>query len=565
MSDLILGNDWIGDVHQTGCERFGVGPADRGTMVGALARHARAIPDASFLTDTTNRAPALTFAAAHREVQCRVAWLLQLGLSRGDRVGILGRNSIDFVLAVLATLEAGGVAVPLSPADPATRIASHVEFTETRFLLFDAEIEELATTCRTIERGCSFYEIAMPVSASPAGIATPRPTDAALIFFTSGTTGTPKAVVQSHRAVAQNAFSLAAHHRISPGTRLLCVLPLHHVNGLEFTIFAALLGGGHTFIDPRFDPLRFWKTVRDSGIHIVSLVPNLLRLLAQCPGLRGGAPLPVRYAVSAAAPLSTAIAQRVRDRLGLRIVQGYGLSEVTNFSCLMPAQSSDGEYERWMLGGRRTSVGSALPWQEVEIWNDDGIASPEVEGEIIVRGHCVMSGYLHNAAATAEAFRGGWFHTGDLGYWLPDGTGRKFIHVSGRVREIAKRSGETVSLLEVDEVLASISGVVDAAAVAFANTWVDEEIAAVVVAQPGSALTEQDIADYCRRVLPFSAVPKSIEIVDEIPRTASGKIRRHAIVGRFAALREHLFKEPTARRGASKPMPWREKLTSLNA
>jgi long-chain acyl-CoA synthetase len=543
MSDLILGNDWVGEVHQTGGERFGVASAGPATIVGALVRHARAIPDAPFMTDAGAGAPALAFAAAHRAVQCRAGWLLRLGLQRGDRVGILGRNSIEFVLAVLATLEAGGVAVPLSPTDPAARIASHVEFTEARILLFDADTEPLAQACRGVERACSFSEIVAPMSEHPAGIAPPRSTDAALIFFTSGTTGAPKAVVQSHRAVAQNAFSLAAHHPVSPVTRLLCVLPLHHVNGLEFTIFSALLGGGHTFIERGFDPLRFWKTVRDFGIHIVSLVPNLLRVLAERPGLRGEEPVALRYAVSAAAPLSTAIAQRVRDRLGLRIVQGYGLSEVTNFSCLMPAESCDGEYERWMLGGRRTSVGSALPWQEVEIWTDDGIASPEVEGEIIIRGHCVMSGYLHNAAATAEAFRGGWFHTGDLGYWLPDGTGRKFIHVSGRVREIAKRSGEMVSLLELDEILASIPGVVDAAAVAFANTWVDEEIAAVVVREAGNTLTEEDIAGRCRGLLSFSAMPKAIKFVEKIPRTASGKICRHVIVEYFEGLREQLFTE----------------------
>lgn len=565
MSDLILGNDWVGQVHQAGCGRFGAGSAGPATIAGALARHARAIPDAPFLTDAAGGAPPLAFAAAHREVQCRVAWLLQLGLSRGDRVGVLGRNSIDFVLAVLATLEAGGVAVPLSPVDPPARIASHVEFTQARFVLFDAETEALAATCRSIERACSFNEIAMPVSASPAGIAPPRPTDAALIFFTSGTTGAPKAVVQSHCAVAQNAFSLATHHRIGTGVRLLCVLPLHHVNGLEFTIFAALLGGGHTVIERGFEPLRFWKTVRDRDVHIVSLVPNLLRLLAQFPGLRGGAPLPLRYAVSAAAPLSTAIAHQVQSRLGLRTIQGYGLSEVTNFSCLMPAEMQRDDHERWMLHGRRTSVGPPLPGHEIAIWRDGGPAGHEVEGEIVIRGHCVMSGYLHNAAATAEAFRDGWFHTGDLGYSLPDASGRAFFHVCGRLREVAKRSGEMVSLLELDEILASLPGVADAASAAFANTWVDEEIAAVVVPQPGSALTEQDIADYCRRVLPFSAVPKSIEFVDEIPRTASGKIRRHAIAGRFATLREHLFKEPTAHRGALRPLPApRKKLNSTN-
>jgi acyl-CoA synthetase (AMP-forming)/AMP-acid ligase II len=222
MSDLILGNDWVGEVHQTGCERFGVASAGPATIVGALARHARAIPNAPFMTDAGAGAQALAFAAAHRAVQCRAAWLVRLGLQRGDCVGILGRNSIEFVLAVLATLEAGGVAVPLSPADPPARIASHVEFTEARILLFDADTEPLAQACPGVERACSFSEIAAPMSEHPAGIAPPRSTDAALIFFTSGTTDAPKAVVQSHRAVAQNAFSLAAHHRISPGTRRWC-------------------------------------------------------------------------------------------------------------------------------------------------------------------------------------------------------------------------------------------------------------------------------------------------------------------------------------------------------
>jgi long-chain acyl-CoA synthetase len=204
-----------------------------------------------------------------------------------------------------------------------------------------------------------------------------------------------------------------------------------------------------------------------------------------------------------------------------------------------------------MLEGRRTSIGPALPGQEVDILAGGSPAAAGVEGEVVIRGHCVMSGYLNNDQATQEVFRGGWFHTGDLGYYLLDESGRKYFHISGRLREIAKRAGSMVSLLEVDEVLTALPGVVDAGAAAFENTWVDEEIAAVVVQAPGAGLTPESIMEHCRRVLPFTAVPKSIEIVESVPRTASGKIRRHQISQRFAGLHNRLFTD--ARPGAGRP------------
>jgi long-chain acyl-CoA synthetase len=374
--------------------------------------------------------------------------------------------------------------------------------------------------------------------------AAPKATHAALILFTSGTTGMPKAVVQSHYSVARNALSLTWHHGIVPGQRFMCVLPLHHVNGLEFTIFSVMLGGGHTFIHRGFDGLSFWKMVEESGISIVSLVPNLLRLLAERPQLRGGRARQLRYAVSAAAPLSTTVAQRVWDRLALPVVQGYGLSEVTNFSCLMPPDLPSSEYQRWMLRGPRTSVGPALQGHEVQIRTADGIARAGIEGEIFIRGHCVMSGYLHNPKATEEAFTGGWFATGDVGYFLEDHRQRPYIHISGRTREIAKRSGAMVNLLELDEILASIPGVSEAAAASFSNTWVDEEIAAVVVRTPGTTLNETVIMEHCRRLLPFAATPKAVAFVNEVPRTNTGKIRRAEIAARFADFRETFFAEP---------------------
>jgi acyl-CoA synthetase (AMP-forming)/AMP-acid ligase II len=385
MTDLILGQDWLRPVHHLPERSSGSGGADYLTIVGHLGRQPRAIPWATFLSEVGQDSRPVTYSEARRLVQQRVAVLSAAGLRRGDRVGVLAQTSIDFALAVLSILEAGGVAVPLNPNDPPSRIARHIDFTEMRFLLYDSACSGIAASCVTTQRAWSFQELASSSQRRGShAIAAPAPKDAVFIFFSSGTTGMPKAIVQSHYAVAQNAQALADHHRIRPGARLLCVLPMQHVNGLEFTVLAAMLGGGHTVIGRSFDVIRFWSAVQRHGIHIASLVPNLLRLLASRLGLRREPPASLRYAVSAAAPLSVAVSQR---------------------------------------------------------------------------------------------------------------------------------------------------------------TWADEEIGALVVHRPGSTLTEDGVIESCNQVLAFAAVPKCIEFVDEIPRTASGKIRRLEISKRFSEHRDRLFIE----------------------
>jgi acyl-CoA synthetase (AMP-forming)/AMP-acid ligase II len=488
----------------------------------------------------------ISYSDAQVIVDRRSRCLRGSGLRRGDPVGILGRATIDFALTVLAILKAGGVVVLLSPEDPGERTAGRLEFTESRFLIHDEALERLAESAASDQRLFSFQDLdCMDAAREVGAIRMPAATDAAVIVFTSGTTSAPKAVVQSHYAVWCNAHMLARHHRIRPGLRLLCVLPLHHVNGLEFTIFASMVGGGHAVLAGGFDLLGFWSVVRRHDIHVASLVPNLLRVLARRSGWRGQEPIALRYVVSAAAPLSTALSRDTWDRLGLRIVQGYGLSEVTNFSTSMPVDLVDADYDRWMLAGARTSVGPALPGQEVsvEVPETPGRSEPGQEGEVVIRGPCVMSGYLHEPVATDTAFRGDWFHTGDLGYCLDDGNGLRYVHITGRKRDIAKRSGLLVSLIEVDEVLAAIPGVADAGCAAFGNTWVGEEIGAVVVLEPGIDLSELEILRSCRLRLPYAAVPKRVELIDSIPRTDTGKIVRSDIAGYFAPYRDQAFVE----------------------
>jgi acyl-CoA synthetase (AMP-forming)/AMP-acid ligase II len=237
-------------------------------------------------------------------------------------------------------------------------------------------------------------------------------------------------------------------------------------------------------------------------------------------------PSELRYFVSAAAPLARRTARAVHERLGIRVIQGYGLSETTNFSTTMPTNLAGEAYQRLMLDADIPSIGVALYGNEVEVHRPDGsTARPGEAGEICMRGLNVMRGYAGNDVATTEAFRGGWFHSGDLGSYVDDAdTGGRFFMITGRAKNIAKVAGAAVSLDEMDRVLSGLSGVIDAACVAVPHPLLGEEvIAAIVCRQP---VEERDVRAYLRGTFAAAVLPRRIVRVERIARTPTGKLKR---------------------------------------
>jgi acyl-CoA synthetase (AMP-forming)/AMP-acid ligase II len=347
----------------------------------------------------------------------------------------------------------------------------------------------------------------------------------AFLIGTSGSTAASKLVAQSHANAAANAAAVIKHHHLEAGERLLGCLPIHHVNGLHFTLFGTLTAGAHAILVDGFQPFGYANLLQRFRPRIASVVPNILESLVTT-WRDGDLPREFHYFVSAAAPLPARTARSVAAKLRRPVIQGYGLTETTNFSCTLPIDLPDVLYDRLMLDTDVSSVGVAFPGNEVAIFGPDGDRlGPGMKGEICMRGHNVMNGYHNNIEATTEAFRGGWFHSLDIGFeqTFPDDS-RTFFVITGRAKNMAKVRGETVSIDEMDRVLRELPGIVDAACVAQPHQLYGEEIIAVIVTSMG--MTDEIIRAHLVEHFSRASQPSRIVRRAVIPRTPTGKVRR---------------------------------------
>ncbi|MEU9795745.1 class I adenylate-forming enzyme family protein [Streptomyces sparsogenes] len=505
------------------------------TVLSRLDHHARERPDAPFLTTPTPAGDTVTLSYGQADALSRrlAGWLRRdLGAPPGRAVALAPVNDAASVLAVLAVARAGCPLLMLNPLDPAGRRREQAAAAGA-----DLVLRPGAAPADALPEAVALPDPhTLPDPTAPDAHAPPGPGDDAFFFATSGSTAAGKLVAQSHYAAAVNAEALRRHHGLRPADRVLGCLPIQHVNGLHFTVLGVLAAGAHVLLAPGFDPLRYPRLVERFRPRIASVVPSILEALAETwrrPEPTGG----LDYFVSAAAPLTARTARAVRERTGVRVLQGYGLTETVNFSTTLPADLSEDAYRRLMTDAGIPSIGTALYGNEVAVLTPGGErARPGEEGEICMRGHNVMTRYQGNERATAEAFAGGWFHSQDLGTELlePD-SGRRFVVVTGRVKNIAKVGGEAVSLDEVDRVLRAVPQLRDAASVALPHRFLGEEVVAAVVPVPGTdplppahTALSQAFRPACR--------PARILVLDAIPRTATGKVLRRELAARITDL-----------------------------
>ncbi|GAA0636879.1 acyl--CoA ligase [Kutzneria viridogrisea] len=488
------------------------------TAVAVLAAHARSRPDAPMLTAVApdGAQTTLTYGVADLATRRLAAWLqAEFGTAPNTVLGLAPVNDVPSVLAVLAALRAGHGVLMLGPADPPERHAEQAAALGVRAVL------------RTPDGGTGTVVMPRWEDLPEAEPVDPRidPMTDALFFGTSGSTAAAKLVAQTHGNLVANAAGLGRLHGLRPGDRVLGCLPIHHVNGLHFTVLGTMFAGAHTILAHSFTPFGYPALVRQFRPRIASVVPSVLEALVEtwrAPSL----PAEFDYFVSAAAPLQASTARAVADRLGARVLQGYGLSETTNFSATIPPNLSEDAYRALLLDTDIPSVGVAFPGNEIAVLDEHCAPVPAGQvGEVCMRGHNVMSRYAGNPQATAEAFQGGWFHSQDLGFLRHDErSGRDFLVLTGRLKNIAKVAGETVSLEEMDRVLRALPEVRDAACIATADRFSGERIVAAVVLAPWA---DQACLDAPLRARFSPAVlPSRFVLVPEIPRTSTGKVLR---------------------------------------
>jgi acyl-CoA synthetase (AMP-forming)/AMP-acid ligase II len=479
-----------------------------------------------------------------REVNRIANGLIRLGVAKGYRIAFLLPNSAEFLFATFAVTRIGAVFVPLNPqytAEEAEYVLHHSEasvlLTAPELLpLFDSVRAKLPDLQQVVVTGAGQFSNALSWDNFLEGVsdASPNvaigPEDLASITYTSGTTDRPKGVMLSQYAYAFAPRMRAEGLGWNENDRVLCVLPLFHVNALCHTCIAMLSVGGSIVLTEKFSASRFWDEVRDHGITTSSLMRTIPQILLSLPEKSNDRDNPLRLIVTL---LSPEMHVRFEERFGVRGVPSYSLTE--DILSLIGPQNMPRE----KLGS--SGVVLAPEVHRVAIHDEEGQPLPSGKaGEIVKQSPTVMKGYYKNPEATARVLKNGWLYTGDLGYLDEDG----YLYFVDRVKDMVRRGDENISSEEVERVLNSHPAVAESAVIAVPDQIRGEEVKAYIVLKPPATpvtVPPQDIWDFCKPHLAAFKVPRYIEYRAELPKTPSSKVQKNILRDESKQPRSEVF------------------------
>jgi long-chain acyl-CoA synthetase len=471
----------------------------------------------------------------------RVATLLrEQGLERGDRVGVMLPNVPEFLLAYYGVLRAGGVVVPMNVLLKRREIAFYLEDSGAKLVLawhgFLGEAEggagDAGTELIAVEPAA--FAATLDGLEPTAEMAEVDEEDTAVILYTSGTTGKPKGAELSHLNLARNAdVSARTNTTVGEGDVVLGALPLFHSFGQTVSMNASVLVGACLTLVPKFDPGEALETMARDGVTHFYGVPTMYGALLHHPGREDYDLSSLRVCMTGGSSMPVEVLRGFEDAFGAIVLEGYGLSETSPVaSCNHPDRET-----------RPGSIGTPIEGVEMRVVdeNDVEVAQGEV-GEIVIRGHNIMKGYWQRPEATAEAMRGGWFHSGDLGKIDEDG----YFYVVDRKKDMIIRGGYNVYPREVEELLYEHPAIREAAVVGVPHPEWGEEVGAAVVLEPGLAdLPPEEISAWVRERIAAYKYPRVVWFVKELPKGPTGKIVKREIQVPAAAI--------TRPAGASRP------------
>lgn len=449
------------------------------------------------------------------------AWLSEVhGVVTGDRVAVLSRNRPEEIELFFACARLGAILVPINWRLAAPEVSFVLGDCEPRVTLFEAEFAPAdAATCGTrvaLDEGGAPWADQAP---APGGARRLLESTPVMILYTSGTTGSPKGAVLTHGSVLWNSLNTALSWDLSGQDSTLTHTPLFHTGGWNVLTTPLLHRGGKVVLVRAFDADQALGLIDSEGLSLVFAVPTMFESMIRADAFASARLSSLRYFISGGAPCPEEVG-RVFAARGVRFKQGYGLTEVGP-NCfaisLEDAARAPG------------SVGVPVHHEEVRLVDEAGEDVPEGEvGEILLRGPHMCAGYWRRPDATAEAIRGGWFHTGDLA--RRDDRGH--YSIVGRRKEMFISGGENVYPAEVERVLLQYPGVRQAAVVGIPHARWGEVGRAFLVAEPGAAPSEEQLVEHCRARLARYKVPKRFDVVGELPLTASGKIAKKELSAR---------------------------------
>jgi fatty-acyl-CoA synthase len=496
------------------------------TPLAFLERTASVFPDRIGVVDGDRRLTWATFCERTR----RLAVALQEhGIAKDDRVAYLAPNTMEMLEAHYGVPSAGAVLVAINIRLTADEVAYILGHSGTRILVVDPSLAHLVADAE-VERvlvtgeGGSYEDFLAAASEGEPEDRLADEDDTISINYTSGTTGRPKGVMYTHRGAYLNALAEAAHARLDSRSVYLWTLPMFHCNGWCFTWAVTAAGGTHVCL-PKVDPPLVWRLFEQEGVTHMNGAPTVLVMLASDPSATKLVQ-PV-LVTTAGAPPPPAVIERT-ETLGFAVNHVYGLTETYGPITICewnPAWDELDTEERARLKARQgVNMLTADPVRVVDADMLDVPRDGETMGEVVMRGNNVMKGYFADEAATAEAFRGGWFHSGDLGVMHPDG----YIELRDRAKDIIISGGENISTIEVEQALVRHPEVLEAAVIAIPDEKWGERPKAFVTLREGATVTEQELIAFSREHLPGFKAPSEVEF-GELPKTSTGKIKKYEL------------------------------------
>ena len=462
------------------------------------ARRARITPQAIALREADRE---LTYAELAARVDRLANGLSKLGVRAGDRVAYLGPNAVATFEALFAAGRLGAIFVPLNTRLTAREIVVLLADCTPVVLVHPPDVTAPwgAATTLTVEEFSALAD-------NPGGPPDVRVdlTQPAVILYTSGTTGRPKGVVLTHANLTFNTVNQLAHVDVLSTDVVLCTAPLFHAAGLGQVTLPTLFKGGTVVVAPRFDPGWLLENISAQQIRAFSAVPTMLQILCEHPHWPAADLSPLRYVIYGGSPVVEWVARAWHAR-GVPILQGYGMTEASPGVLLAPVAGA---------ADKPTSPGVPHFFTDIEVL--------EADGELLVRGPHVSPGYWQRPRETAEAFHDGWFRSGDIVRFDADG----WATVLGRVTDVYISGGENVHPAEVEAALAELPGVAACAVVGVPDARWGEVGFAFVVTQPDATLDEAGIRKHLDARIARYKLPRYIRFVDDLPRTATGKVRK---------------------------------------
>jgi fatty-acyl-CoA synthase len=476
------------------------------------------------------------------------AALFKLGVRQGDRVGTIAPNTHRHLEQFYAIPQLGGVIVPMNyrlTAEDFVYLANH---SGAKVLCAHADYLDLIDSVRDRMPAVQHFvalEGARPgwldyetLLADSDGVFDPpqiAENDLLAINYTSGTTARPKGVMITHRNAWVNSIGTLTHWPMTPADRYLWTLPMFHANGWTFTWTITAIGGTHVCLR-KTDALSIYDHIIRERITSLCAAPTILIAIASGPEeQRKQLPRGVRL-LTAGAPPAAATIERVEGELGWNVTQVYGLTETAPFISIcepLPEHAEIQMGERAVIKARQgvemmTSGELRVVDHDLNDVPNDG----KTAGEIVARGNVVMKGYFNDPEATAQALRGGWFHTGDAAVVHPDG----YVEIRDRFKDVIISGGENISSIEVESALLRHPAVQEIAVVGVPHEKWGETPHAFVVLRPGATVTEADLREFARGVLAHFKVPSTFKFVDGLPKTATGKIQKYILRGGKSAI-----------------------------